>query len=171
MDFADLEADGAALVFAEEPVFPEGGHAIEFEGGAKAEADFLEGEAGEPLANGLERSGGDDGGAIGDGVVGKTAWGIADEDLLLKEHAEPFGGVFVAFGERESVHGNAAAVAGNGKCDTAQIGRKGGADKVNCGSAFAVDPAAIHGIERPGAVEREASGRTDARFADGDGVE
>ena len=77
----------------------------------------------------------------------------------------------MAFGERESVRGNAAAVAGNGESDTAQIGREGGADQVNCGSALAVDPAAIHGIERPGTVEREAAGRTDARFGDGNGVE
>jgi hypothetical protein len=42
---------------------------------------------------------------------------------------------------------------------------------VNGGSALAINPAAIHGIERPGAVEREAAGRTDARLADDDGVE
>ena len=54
MDFADLEADDAALVFAEELVFPEGGDAIDLEGGAEAEADFVEGKAGEPFANGLE---------------------------------------------------------------------------------------------------------------------
>src|SRR5271157_5228651 len=51
MDFADLEAHRAALVFAEEPILPKGGHAIYFEGGAEAEADFVEGEAGEPFAN------------------------------------------------------------------------------------------------------------------------
>jgi len=171
MDFADLEADGAALVFGEEPVFPEGRHAINFQRGAEAEADFVEGEAREPFANGLERSGGDDGGAVGDGVVGKTAGGVADEDLLLEEDAEPFGGVFVALGERKRVHGNVAAVAGNRQSDTAQIGREGGADQVNGGSALAINPAAIHGIDRPGAVEREAAGRTDARLADDDGVE
>jgi len=54
MDFADLEAHGAALVFTEELVFPEGGHAIYFERGAKAEANFVQGEAGEPFANGLK---------------------------------------------------------------------------------------------------------------------
>ena len=161
----------AALVFAEELVFPEGGHAIDFERGAEAEAHFVEGETGEPFAYGLERSRRDDRGAAGDGVVGKTAGGIADEDLLLEEHAEPFGGVIVAIGERERVRGNAAAVARNRKRDAAQIGREGGADQVNGGSALAIDPAAIHGIERPGAVERKAAGRTDARFADGDGVE
>ena len=69
------------------------------------------------------------------------------------------------------MRGNAAAVARNGKRDAAQIGREGGADQVNGGSALAIDPAAIHGIERPGAVERKAAGKTDARFADGDGVE
>ncbi len=53
MDFADLEADGAALVFAEELIFPEGGDASDFESGAKAEADVVEGESGEPFADGL----------------------------------------------------------------------------------------------------------------------
>ena len=171
MDFADLEADDAALVFAEELVFPEGGHAFNFERGAEAQADFVQREAGKPFANGLERSRGDDRGAVGDGVVGKTAGRIADEDLLLEEHAEPFGGVIVAIGERERVRGNATAVAGNGKRDISEIGSENGADQVNGGSALAIDPAAIHGIERPGAVERQAAGRTDARFADGDGVE
>ena len=171
MNFADLESHDAALVFTKELVFPEGGHAIDFERGAEAETDFVQGEPGEPFADGLERSRGDDGGAVGDGVVGKTAGGVADEDLLLEEDAEPFGGVFVALGERKRVHGNVAAVAGNRQSDTAQIGREGGADQVNGGSALAINPAAIHGIERPGAVEREAAGRTDARLADDDGVE
>jgi len=171
MDFADLEAHGAALVFAEELIFPEGGHAIDFERGAEAQADFVQGELRKPFANGLQRSRRDDGRAVGDRVVGKTAGRIADEDLLLEKHAEPFGRVIVAFGEWEGVRGNGAAVAGNGKCDAAQIGREDGADQVDGGSALAIDPAAIHGIERPGAVEGEAAGRTDARLADGDGVE
>jgi len=171
MDLADLEADGAALVFAEELVFPEGGDAIDFEGSAEAEADFAQGEAGEPFANGLERGGGDDGWAAGDGVVGKTAGRITNEDLLLEEHAEPFGGVIVAIGEGEGMRGNAAAVARNRECDATQIGSENRADQVNGRSTFAIDPAAIHGIERPGAVEREAAGRADARFGDGNGVE
>jgi len=171
LGFADLEAYDAALIFAEELVFPEGGDAIDFERGAEAEADFLECEAGEPFAYGLQRSRRDDGGPVGDGIVGKTAERIADEDLLLEEHAEPFGGVIVAFGKREGMRGNAASVAGNGKCDAVQIGREDGADEVNGGSALAIDPASIQGIERPGTVERKAAGRTDARLADGDGVE
>ena len=154
MNFADLEAHGTGLVFAEELVFPEGWHAIDFERGAEAEADFVQREPGEPFANSLERSGGDDRGAVGDGVVGKTTGRIADEDLLLEKHAEPFGRVIVAFGEWECVRGNAAPVARNEECDAAQIGRKDGADQVNRGSALAIDPASIHGIERPGAVER-----------------
>ena len=36
MDFADLEADGATLVFAEELIFPEGGDATDLESGAEA---------------------------------------------------------------------------------------------------------------------------------------
>src|SRR5271157_6267208 len=114
MDFADLEADGAALVFSEELVFPKGGDAIDFESGAEAQADILDGEAGKPFADRLKRSGGDDGGTAGDGVVGKTARRIADEDLLLEEHAEPFSGVIVAVGEREGASGNAATITGDG---------------------------------------------------------
>ena len=77
----------------------------------------------------------------------------------------------MAIGEREGVRGNAATIAGDGERDTAQIGRVCGADQVNGRSAFAIDPPAIHGIERPGAVEREAARGTDARFGNGDGVE
>ena len=69
------------------------------------------------------------------------------------------------------MRGDAAAVGRNGKRNAAQIGSESRADQVNGGGALAIDPAAIHGIQRPGAIEREAAGRTDARFADGDGVE
>jgi len=171
MDCADLEADGAALVFAEELIFPEGGDASDFEGGAETEADIFEGESGEPFADGLERGGGNDGGAAGDGIVGETVGGIADENLLLKKHAEPFGGVIVGIGKREGVRGNGAAIAGNGESDDAQIGRERGADQMNGGSALAVDPAAINRIEGPGTIESKAAGRADAGFGDGDGVE
>ena len=99
MNFADLEADGAALVGAEELIFPKGGDAIDFESGAEAQADIVNGESGKPFGDGLKGSRGDDGGAAGDGVVGKTVGGIADEDLLLEKHAEPFGGVIVGAGE------------------------------------------------------------------------
>jgi len=171
MDFADLEADGAALVFTEELIFPEGGDASDFEGGAEAEADIVDGESGKPFGDGLKGSGGDDGGAAGEGVVGKAAGGIADEDLLLEEHAEPFGGVRVAIGERKSESGNAATIAGNGESDGAEVGRVGGADEMDGGSTFAIDPAAVHGIEGPGAIEFKAAGRADAGFGNGDRVE
>ncbi len=42
-DFANGEADDAAFVFAEEAVFPEGGDAVEFEGGAETEPDVVDG--------------------------------------------------------------------------------------------------------------------------------
>lgn len=121
MDIADLKTDGAALVFAEKLIFPEGGDAIDFERGTEAKADVVDGKAGEPISDGLERGSGDDGGAVGDGVVGEAARGIADDDLLLEEHAEPLGGVRMAIGERESDCGNAATIAGDGKSDSAQI--------------------------------------------------
>ena len=39
------------------------------------------------------------------------------------------------------------------------------------GCAFAVDPFAVDGIEGPRAIEGESSGRADAGFGDGDGIE
>jgi hypothetical protein len=183
--FANFETDYTAFVFAEELVFPEGGDAIYFQSGAKALAGFIERDAGEslsargkpfvpqgkPLGDGLERGGGDDGGAAGDGIVGKTVFGIADDDLLLKENAEPFGGVFVGVGEGEGARGDFAAIAGDGEGDFAKVGGVAGADEMNGGRALAVDPFAVDGIEGPGAVEGEAAGGADAGFGDVDGVE
>jgi len=117
--FADFEADYAAFVFAEELVFPEGGDAVDFQCGAEALAGFVECDAGEtlgqrgkpfvpqgkPLGDGLQRGGGDDGGAACNGIVGKTVFGVADDDLLIEEDAEPFGGVIVGFGEGEGARG------------------------------------------------------------------
>ncbi len=91
--------------------------------------------------------------------------------MLLEEHAEPFGGVIVGFGKREGVRGNVAAITGDGEGDAAKIGRVSGADQVDGGSALAVDPAAVHGIEGPGTIEFEAAGGADAGLGDGDGIE
>jgi hypothetical protein len=167
-------------------IFPEGGDAIDFESGAEAEAGFVEGDAretlgtrekplgvaqGKPLGDGLQRVGGDDGGAIRDGVVGETVFGVADDDLLIEEDAEPFGSVFVRAGEGKGAHGDFAAIAGDGESDFTQVGGVVGADKVDCGSALAVDPFAVDGVEGPGAVEGESAGGADAGFGDGDGIE
>jgi len=176
--FTDFESDDAAFVFAEELIFPEGGDAVDFQSGAKALAGFINGDTrktlrrgAEPLGDGFERGGGDDGGSAGNRVVGKTVFGVADNDLLLKENAEPFGGVFVGIGEDESARGDFAAIARDGEGDFAEVGGVAGADEVDGGSAFAVDPLAVDGVEGPGAVEGEAAGGADAGFGDGDGVE
>jgi len=176
--FADFEADHAALVFAEELIFPEGRDAIYFQRGAEALAGFVNRDAGEslgrwpkPIRDGFERGGGDDCGAVGDGVVGETIFGAADQDLLLEEDAEPFGGVFVGAGEREGARGDFASVAGDGEGDFAEVGGVCGADQVDGGSALAVDPFAVDGVEGPGAIEGEAAGGADAGFGDGDRVE
>jgi len=185
IDFADFEADYAAFVFAEELIFPEGGDPIYFQSGAKALAGFVERDAGEslrarrksfvpqgkPLGDGLQGGSGDDGGAAGDGVVGKTVFGVADEDLLVEEDAEPFGGVFVGAGEGEDARGDFAAIAGDGEGDFAKVGGVVGSDEMDGGSALAVDPFSVDGVEGPGAVEGEATGGADAGFGDGDGVE
>jgi hypothetical protein len=178
IDFADFEADYAAFVFAEELVFPEGGDAVDFQSGAKALAGFINGDARktlrrgtEPLGDGFEGGGGDDGGAAGDGVVGEPVFGVSDEDLLLEEDAEPFGGVFIGAGEGEGAGGNFASIARDGEGDFAEVGGVRGADEMDGGRALAVDPFAVDGIEGPGAIEGEAAGGADAGFGDGDGVQ
>ncbi len=174
----DLEADYAAFVFAEELIFPEGRDAVDFERGAEALAGFVESDTwktlrrwAEPLSYGLQRGSGDDGGAAGDGVVGETIFGVADDDLLVEKDAEPFGGVFVGAGEGEGARWYFAAITGDGESDLAEVGGVVGADEVDGGCAFAVDPFAVDGIEGPGAIKDESSGRADSRFGDGDGVE
>src|SRR5258708_8197681 len=114
VDFADAEAHHAAFVFAVELIFPERGQmsvrarsfrgdfrpgnlsAIDFERGAKAPARAVERQAGEPVADGSQRRGGNNRGAAGDGVVGKAFGRVAHQDLLLQVDAEPFGSVFRA---------------------------------------------------------------------------
>ncbi len=94
----------------------------------------------------MERSGRDNGGAVGDGVVRETTGRIANEDLLLEEDAEPFGGVFVGVREGEGARGNFATVAGDRESGAAEVRGVGGADKMDNGSALAIDPPAINGI-------------------------
>lgn len=183
--FADFEADYAAFVFAEELIFPEGGDAVDFERGAEAFTGFIDRDSrkpfvpqGKPLwrgpkptGNRFERSGGDDGGAAGYGVIGETVFGVADDDLLVKVDAEPFGGVIKSAREVESAGRDFAAVAGDGEGDFAEAGGITGADEMDRLRALAVHPFAVDGVEGPGAVEGEATGGADTGFGDGDGVE
>lgn len=195
MNVADGEADGVAFVFGEELVFPEGGDAANFERRAETLADVVDGKTGKaietegreiprlswndglvlvwgkPVGNGLERGGGHDGRAVGDGVVREAAWGIANDDALLEEDTKPFGGFLVSFGEREGARGDFARVGGDGEGNGGKVGGVVGADLVDEGSALAVDPFAVDGIESPGTVESESTGRGDAGFGDGHGVE
>ena len=101
----------------------------------------------------------------------KPFFGVTDDDLLLKEDAEPFGGVLVGAREGESARGNFAAIAGDGEGDFAEVGGVVGADEMDGGSALAVDPFAVDGVEGPGAIEGEAAGGADAGFGNGDGIE
>jgi len=176
--FTDFETDYAAFVFAEELVFPEGGDATYFQSGAKALAGFINGDTrktlrrgSKPPRNGLERGGGNDGGAAGHGIVGETVFGIADEDLLLEVDAEPFGSVIVIAGKTEGAGGDFAAIAGDGEGDFAEVGGIAGADEVDGWRALAIDPFAVDGIEGPGTIEDQAAGGADAGFVHGNWVE
>jgi hypothetical protein len=191
MNFADGEADYAAFVFAEELIFPEGRNAVDFESGAETAADVVEWETGrgsgwgdfggagnqvtvvlrKPISNRLQGSGGRDGWAVGDRIVREATFGIADDNLLLEKDAEPFGGFVVSVGESEGARGNLAAVGGNSESDGREVGGVGGANGVDGGSAFAVDPFAVDGIESPSAIEGKTAGWGDLGLQDGDGVE
>jgi hypothetical protein len=170
LNITNGEAHGVALVGREELIFPEGRDAVDFESGAETEADVVWGER-KPLGDGAERGAGNDGWPVRDGVVGKAAGRIANDNLLLKENAEPFGGVFVVFGEGERASGNFAAIGWHGKGDGTKIGGVVGADVVNEGSALAIDPFAVDGIEGPGAIESESTRWGDAGLEDRDGIQ
>ena len=170
MNGADLEPNYVARIFGKELIFPEGGDTIDFERSAETQAGFLEGDAGEPFADGLQRGGGDDGGTIGDGIVGKTFGRIADDDLLVEEHAKPFGSVFVIVREGEGARGNIAAILGNRESDGGEVVRVTGSNEMKDGSALGVDPFTIDGIEGPGAIVNEPAGETDAPFGNAGGV-
>lgn len=145
--------------------------ALNFERGAKALTSLFKSDAREPFADGLQRRGGDNGRAVGNGVVGKAAGGIANDNLLLKENAEPFAGVLVGFREGKSADGDTAAIARNGERDGAEVRRIIGTNQMDGGGALSVNPPAVNGIERPDTVEGKSAGRADARFRNGDGVE
>src|SRR5258707_3672662 len=180
--FADAEAHHAAFVFAVELIFPERGQvsvgtrsfrgdfrpgnlsAIDFERGAKAPARAVDRQAGEPVADGSQRRGGNNRGAAGDGVVRKTFARVAHQDLLLEIDAEPFRGVFRAAGEGKCSRWNIAAIAGNRQRNGAEIRRIARADQMHRGGAFAADPAPVDGEERPGAVMLESAARSAARL-------
>ena len=174
---ADFEADDAAFFFAKELIFPEGRDAIDFECGAETLADFIHTNAGKapgcwrkPPGDCMQRGGGNDGGAAGDGFIGEAVFGVAHDDLLLEEDAEPFGGVIVSLGEGEGARGNFAAVAGNRERDAVEVRRIAGADEMDGGGTLPVDPFAVDGIERPGAIKLEATGGGNAGFGDGDRI-
>src|SRR5437016_756172 len=135
--FADAEAHGATFFRAEELIFPEcrdsrrrgrRAVAIDFERGAKAQARFLDGHAGEKPANSLQACGGNNRWAVGDGVIRKTFGRMADADRLLKIVGKPFGsGCRVA--REAKCHGwDFAVVIGNRKRDRGKVRREGGAD-------------------------------------------
>lgn len=88
-DFADVEADHAAELRSEKLVFPKWRNTVDLQRGAETQAGFRNGDAGEPIADGLERSGGDDGGAVGDQIVGDARGIVANHDGLIEVGAEP----------------------------------------------------------------------------------
>ena len=77
----------------------------------------------------------------------------------------------MGFGESECTRRYFAAITWDGESHRADVGGVNGADEVDDGSAFAVDPFAVDGVKGPGAVVNEAAGRGDAGFGNFDGVE
>ena len=117
LNFADREAHDVALVFGEELILPKRGNVVDFEGGAKTHAHFVERDFGKPLTHLLQRGGRRDGRTVGNRIVGKTFRGITDQNLLLEVDAEPFRSFIVLIGEREGARWQTAAIVGRGKSD------------------------------------------------------
>src|SRR5689334_11233823 len=70
--FADPEAHGAALFFAEKMIFPERRNAVDFESGTETLARFVQAHAREQIADSLQACRRNNGWAIGDVIVGKA---------------------------------------------------------------------------------------------------
>jgi hypothetical protein len=145
-DFADAKADHAANLRAEEVVLPEGRDAVDFESAAEAQARFGHGHAGEPGANGVERGGGDDGGAVGDEIVGNAGRIVAHDNRLLEILSEPRRRELSAAGEWKGSGGDVSAIGGYSKGHTAEVGRVGGANQMHGRRACRVDQTAVQGI-------------------------
>ena len=170
-DFAHAEAEHAAFFGTEEMVFPESRDAVDLEIGTETEAGFGERDLREPAADGFESSGGDDGGAAGDGVVGDAGGIVTDDGGTIQQIGEPGGGRFGVGREGEGGGGNVAASVGDGECCSGKIGSVGCADCVQDGSARGGNEGAIDGIESPSAIESKATGRAYRCGGNFDGVE
>jgi hypothetical protein len=168
---AELEANDAAKLGADEAVFPESGDAVDLERGAETEAGFGDVEAGEPLADGVQRSCGNDGGAAGDEVIGDAVGVVTDHYGLIEKFAEPCGGCGGVAGECEGGVGDFAGIKGRAKSDAREIRGVGGANQVHTRGAGGADDASVEGAECPGAVELEAAGGADGGGGDFYGVE
>src|SRR5271163_3961782 len=170
-DVTDPEAHRAAFFLAEELVFPERGHAVDFERRAEAQAHFLERHARKQIAGGLQTRGGNDGRAVSNSIIGKTFRRMPHDNLLIKILAEPgFGSGSVAW-KIQSDGPELAGVGGRGEGDAAQIGRVACANEKNRRRAFAVHPLAIDRVERPGAIELETASGADTCLLHVDRIE
>lgn len=142
-DFAELEADDAAKFGAEEAVFPEGGDAVDLECRAEAQAGFGDGEFWEPFADGVERGGGDDGGAAGDEVIGDTVGVVADHYRLIEKFGEPCGGCGGVVRECEGGVGDFTRIEGRAQSDFGEVGGVRGANQVHGGGTGGADDASV----------------------------
>jgi hypothetical protein len=108
---------------------------------------------------------------VGDGVIGKTVERVAHDDLLVEINAEPFGRGIVLLREGKFPGRDVPAIARRGQLHGTKIGREFRANRKYRWSALAVYPTVVDGIESPGAIQFQASGRTDPRFGHGHGIE
>src|SRR5882724_3074957 len=83
-DVTYFEAYRIIFLFAEKLVFPERGHAVDFESSAKAFARVVQFESWEKIADRLQRCGRDNGRSRSEPVIGHALWHVAHDDSLLK---------------------------------------------------------------------------------------
>src|SRR5260370_12361347 len=101
IDFAEAEAHRASFFFAEELILPERGHAFDLERGAEALARFVEVHTAKQIANSLQARGGNNGRAIGDGVIRESFGKIRNVVGLSKKVENPLWAGFGFRGEAE----------------------------------------------------------------------
>src|SRR5260370_38455981 len=147
---SDAEAHGAPFFLAEELIFPERRHAVNFERRAEALARFVDVHPAKEIANSLQALRGNNRWAVGDGVIRKSFGRIADGDRLLEELGKPLGGGCRVAWEGKCSGWNFAAGTRRRKPYGVDVRRESRADQVGGGGTLAVHPLTVSGIKRPG---------------------
>jgi hypothetical protein len=153
-DIANDKADGGTIV-AEQLVFPEGGHAIDFQVGAKALTGICEGQVWIPGGDGLQGGSADQGWPRRLGVIREAVDRILLQgDRLVKIAAHPG---FEGGGWAMEVKGCVIHLPLQSAGEVATIGRIGSPQSLNGRRALGVDDALLRVNQGIGAIAPQSS--------------